>query len=168
MQPKIRTLPREIVLWWRDHFEDEWADHPQRFDWQEPVCWACGVPGGSVGKPGLHRGHLVDAAFRGADVPENLVLLCYRCNLLMPAFNNRSRAIDWLRCSPSYEEMVMPRIRSTLLVAARERWDGTRLREALLGSHGAAFLQLPETWFEDWNPSRWLEAARQLTNGEAP
>lgn len=47
---------------------------------------------------GLHRSHLVDRVLDGLDGAQNLVSLCWRCNLTMPSFgcNDGPQAIAWV------------------------------------------------------------------------
>ena len=102
---------KEIVRWWIDNHADEWPDHPQRYDWGEPVCWACeGMAGDSWSHPRLEKAHLVDHALGGANDPSNFVLLCNSCHHDMPRGlfgpGHRQNALAWIKCMPTWLQKV--------------------------------------------------------------
>jgi hypothetical protein len=126
-----------IVAWWRDHYPEAWPDHPQQYDWNELLCWACERQHGDLSANTLERSHLMDHALGGPDEPSNLVLLCHKCNRFMPSFGDRLAALDWVRCTPRAYDVDLLRLRKTQQRAKSEGWSRTRLLSALFGVKAA-------------------------------
>jgi hypothetical protein len=79
----------EIVDYWARRQDEcglsvDWAEAHER-------CWRCGE------KSKLERCHIVPRSLGGADSPENLVLLCFRCHREAPNVDDASFMWQWLR-----------------------------------------------------------------------
>jgi hypothetical protein len=59
----------------------------------------------------LERAHLVDRALGGPDSPDNMVMLCHGCHVVMPSFDfgKRQAAIDWILENSINVEAIMNR-----------------------------------------------------------
>lgn len=88
-------------------------------DWGEPTCWACGKPVKKIDKDlhyaewvnaddfksiwdhkttkhDLNRCHIIPAMLGGADVPENLFLMCEECHYKSPDTRNPYNFFRWV------------------------------------------------------------------------
>ena len=114
---RIKTRPSTIAEFWTTH-TDETGFEPAATD-QEPGCMICGFSPrlrhellfpdqvlpwsrcrgkfAAWNKSGLVRGHLHSAALGGSDSPDNLLMICEKCNRTMPQFRCRIKALQHLR-----------------------------------------------------------------------
>ena len=87
----IKTSPKEIVDYWKERQDEcglsvDWAEAEER-------CWRCGY------KKNLQRCHIIPDSLGGKDEPENLVLLCERCDIDAPNVESKTFMWDWIRAN---------------------------------------------------------------------
>lgn len=98
---KERQMPpmSKIIDYWKEHTQP-WMK-PVVIGWGEPCCFACGwmppVLGWNQANAFLDRAHLQDHVVCGDDSPSNLVPLCHLCHSVMPEFDDRQQALDWVK-----------------------------------------------------------------------
>ncbi|MGW4716832.1 HNH endonuclease [Nocardia sp. NPDC004260] len=136
-----------------DHWRNavpEWLErkvldsHPNAWHW--PFCFGCGWFAPVTGRRRdswirangwLDRAHLADRARGGPDTPSNLVPLCHLCHDVMPSFDERAVALEWVRMRPRCEPLWQchtddrfdssyPPNRHTTLIRARARYLETQ------------------------------------------
>lgn len=111
---------KSIVNYWREHAADLGL---HQNDLENPNCFACGSMPSAVfeyidhatvfgqGAPQvlewsertrLQRAHIVAKSLGGADVENNILMLCDLCHKESPDINDRELVLRWVRNRPSH------------------------------------------------------------------
>ena len=112
---KERRMPSmdKIINYWKQHTQP-WMK-PAVIGWGEPCCFGCGwMPPSPMNQANafLDRAHLQDHVVCGDDSPSNLIPLCHLCHSVMPEFNDRQEALEWVKnryeryCTTHYLQLL--------------------------------------------------------------